>query len=51
MSDYSVANLSDDMLDKVKSMESELRRQTADDIVLIAYKNTEISPEGEGQNG
>ncbi|WP_226671794.1 hypothetical protein [Rossellomorea aquimaris] len=51
MRDFSVAKLSEDALDKVKSMESELGQQTADDIVLIAYKHTENSPEGEGQNG
>ncbi|MBN8192254.1 hypothetical protein JI667_08845 [Bacillus sp. NTK074B] len=51
MKDFSVAKLSEDALDKVKSVESELRQQTADDIVLIAYKNTESNPEGESRNG
>ncbi|WP_179884831.1 hypothetical protein [Bacillus sp. AFS015802] len=51
MKDFPVAELSNEALDKVKSMESELRQQTADDIVLIAYKKTESNPEGERQNG
>jgi hypothetical protein len=46
MKDYPVANLSEDTLNKVKSMESELCQQSADDIVLIAYKNTDRSGEG-----
>lgn len=46
MKEYPVADLSEDALNKVKSMESELRQQSAEDIVLIAYKNMDRSREG-----
>ncbi|WP_160316848.1 hypothetical protein [Rossellomorea vietnamensis] len=46
MKEFPVADLSEDALNKVKSMESELCQQSAEDIVLIAYKNTEKSREG-----
>jgi hypothetical protein len=44
--DYPVADLSEDALNKVKSMENELCQQSADDIVLIAYKHTDRSVKG-----
>lgn len=44
--DFSFANLSEDTLGKVRNMENELRQQTNDDIVLIAYKNTKQNLEG-----
>ena len=48
---FPVADLSDEILNKVKTMESELRRQTADDLILIAYKNTDRSMGGDNHNG
>ncbi|MGM0852304.1 MAG: hypothetical protein ACQEWI_06805 [Bacillota bacterium] len=37
--EFPVANLSEDTLNQVLNMESELRQQTKEDIILIAYKN------------
>ncbi|MGM0866075.1 MAG: hypothetical protein ACQEWF_15505 [Bacillota bacterium] len=37
--EFPVANLSEDTLNQVQNMESELRQQTNEDIILIAYKN------------
>ncbi|MCA1064184.1 hypothetical protein QTG56_03065 [Rossellomorea sp. AcN35-11] len=51
MRGFSVADLSEETLDKVKTMESELRQQSADDIVLIAYKNTDKNLKGGRQDG
>ncbi|NQD67256.1 hypothetical protein HP456_15175 [Bacillus haikouensis] len=36
--EYPVAQLSDETLNKLQHIESELRKQTDEDIVLIAYK-------------
>ena len=35
--DFPVANLDESQLEKIESLESELRRQTNENIVLIAY--------------
>jgi hypothetical protein len=37
--EFPVAALQDQFLDKVKKMENELREQTGEEIVLIAYKH------------
>ncbi|MGM0752037.1 MAG: hypothetical protein ACQET6_08885 [Bacillota bacterium] len=37
--EFPVAHLSEDTLNKVRNMETELRQQTDEDIILIAYKN------------
>ncbi|MGX1194357.1 hypothetical protein [Metabacillus sp. SLBN-84] len=37
--EFPVAALQDQFLEKVKKMESELREQTGEEIVLIAYKH------------
>ncbi|MGF3104269.1 hypothetical protein [Rossellomorea sp. DUT-2] len=44
--EFPVANLSEDTLNQVQSMESELRQQTNEDIILIAYKNGGETIEG-----
>ncbi|WP_171050928.1 hypothetical protein [Bacillus sp. BHET2] len=44
--EISVATLSEDSVSKVKNMESELREQTNEDIILIAYQNGGDSIEG-----
>ncbi|MEG9297616.1 hypothetical protein V6B33_14195 [Mangrovibacillus sp. Mu-81] len=36
--EYPVAQLSDEVLNKLQHIEGELRKQTDEDIVLIAYK-------------
>ncbi|WP_197489780.1 hypothetical protein [Rossellomorea aquimaris] len=40
--EFPVASLTDDSLEKVKHMENELRQETNEDIILIAYKNGKI---------
>ncbi|MFI8576210.1 hypothetical protein [Rossellomorea aquimaris] len=44
--EFQVANLSEDTLNQVQNMESELRQQTNEDIILIAYKNGGETIEG-----
>ncbi|BCB02368.1 hypothetical protein [Bacillus sp. KH172YL63] len=44
--DISIASLTDDALTKVRDMERDLRQETNEDIILIAYKNGGQSAEG-----
>ncbi|MFC7786238.1 hypothetical protein ACFQWC_17220 [Rossellomorea sp. GCM10028870] len=44
--EFPVADLSEDTLNIVRNMESELRQQTEEDIILIAYKNGGETIEG-----
>lgn len=45
MEEYPFANLNPNLVDKVKQLEEELRAQTKEEIVLLAYQHDDFAGE------